>query len=214
MTPGDDKAATPGDIVATPGDIVATPSDTVASPGDTVATPSDEIAGPRSADEDGGAGRELVRGPVGTAITTRAHAHRLRFVAAAAIVLAALGFLIVKGLGNATLYFKTADEAVAQHDQLGTRRFRIEGVVTGPPAKQADGLHFFIENNSRTVAVVHTGDEPAMFQANIPVVLEGHFAAGAEPVYLSDRILVKHTANYTERHADRVKDYQAPSGSR
>ncbi|HMC42791.1 MAG TPA: cytochrome c maturation protein CcmE, partial [Acidimicrobiales bacterium] len=48
---------------------------------------------------------------------------------AGAVVVGALVFLVVEGLGNATVYFKTADEAVAARSQLGTRRFRIEGVV-------------------------------------------------------------------------------------
>ena len=51
---------------------------------------------------------------------------------AAVVVLGALGFLVYQGLGNATLYFRTADEAVAQRETLGDRRFRIEGDVVDP----------------------------------------------------------------------------------
>ena len=48
---------------------------------------------------------------------------------AGAVVVGALAFLVMRGLGNATMYFRTADEAVAQRQALGTRRFRIEGTV-------------------------------------------------------------------------------------
>ena len=37
--------------------------------------------------------------------------------------------LTLQGLGNATEYFRTADQAVASKGMLGTRRFRIEGMV-------------------------------------------------------------------------------------
>ena len=52
-----------------------------------------------------------------------------RLVAVVVVVAAAIGFLLWQGLGNATLYFKTADEAVRDRDELGDRRFRIEGAV-------------------------------------------------------------------------------------
>jgi cytochrome c-type biogenesis protein CcmE len=43
-------------------------------------------------------------------------AQRRRLWMAGVVVLAALGFLVFRGLGNATLYFRTADEAVAQRE--------------------------------------------------------------------------------------------------
>jgi len=122
---------------------------------------------------------------------------------AGAVVVGALVFLVVEGLGNATVYFKTADEAVAARSQLGTRRFRIEGVVVDRSVHElARGqLGFTIESNGARVQVVHSGEQPALFRPNIPVVLEGHFAGN---VYRSDRILVKHSASYVARHPERV----------
>lgn len=116
------------------------------------------------------------------------------------IVLAALAFLVYRGLGDATVYFKTADEAVAERTTLGERRFRIEGTVVDEPV---DG-RFSIEGEREEVVVVHTGDVPQLMQVGIPVVLEGrwdgeHFA--------SDRIMVKHTSEYREENPDRVRDY-------
>jgi cytochrome c-type biogenesis protein CcmE len=142
--------------------------------------------------------RPLTPGSVGS---------RRRLWLVAAVVLAALGFLVFKGLGNATVYFKTADEAVAQRQGLGTRRFRLEGTVVPSSVHQTgNDVSFSVENRAVTVAVQHQGDPPELFRPGIPVVLEGHWQQGAA-VFLSDRILVKHTSDYRTKNPSRVKDY-------
>lgn len=142
-----------------------------------------------------------------------------RVYVAGAAVAVALGFVIFRGLGNATVYFKTADEAVAQQTSLGTKRFRIEGIVMPDTTKTTTtGVTFVIEQNGVDVTVHHRGDPPELFQPNIPVVLEGRFApstqqpakgSGGNPVFESDRIMVKHTNEYRAANPDRVKDYPA-----
>jgi len=128
-------------------------------------------------------------------------------------ILAALGFVVVKGLGNATVYFREADVAVAKRAELGTKRFRIEGIVLeGSIKKSGNDTQFTIEQNSVDVPVVHQGDPPELFQPNIPVVLEGRFASATGPLlFKSDRILVKHTNQYRQKNPNRVKDY--PGGT-
>lgn len=130
---------------------------------------------------------------------------RRRVIVVAIIVAGAIGFLLYKGLGNATVYFKTADEAVAQRSHLGSRRFRIEGaVVTGSVHQVGDGVRFRIINAGVEVPVVHHGDPPELFQDGIPVVLEGHWQGRT---YESDRIMVKHTTEYRKQNPDRVQQY-------
>ena len=51
---------------------------------------------------------------------------RRRQFIAFGIIAVALGILVYQGLGNATVYFKTADEAVAQRAKLASHRFRLE----------------------------------------------------------------------------------------
>ena len=75
-------------------------------------------------------------------------------IIAGLVVLAALGFLVVRGLGNATLYFRTADEAVVQKQQLGDKRFRIEGNVVAGTVREATGTTAF---NIESKGVVVTG---------------------------------------------------------
>ena len=55
------------------------------------------------------------------------------------------GGLLWKGLANATVYFKTVDEAVAQRAELGDRRFRLEGLVQPGSVKGTDdGVDFVV----------------------------------------------------------------------
>ena len=132
-------------------------------------------------------------------------ATKLRIAAVVLIVLGAIAFLVFKGLGDATVYFKTAVEAVAEKDELGDRRFRVEGAVVTDSVKQTgDVVEFSIISAGETVPVVHHGDPPELFKPGIPVVLEGHWDGD---VYASDRIMVKHTSEYREQNPDRVDEY-------
>lgn len=128
---------------------------------------------------------------------------RRRLWLAGAVVVAALGFLVFQGLGNATLYFRTADEAVAQRAELGDRRFRIEGdVVDGSVHRVGNDVSFTLTSRSVEVPVRHKGDPPELFKPGIPVVLEGRFQGD---VFASDRILVRHSETYVAENPERVK---------
>jgi cytochrome c-type biogenesis protein CcmE len=130
--------------------------------------------------------------------------HAGRLWIAGLVIVAALAFLVFRGLGNATLYFRTADEAVAQREELGSRRFRIEGAVVAGSVREGDGvLRFSIESKETVVDVVHRGNQPGLFKPGIPVVLEGRFAEGGA-TFESDRILVKHSETYIARNPERV----------
>ena len=133
-------------------------------------------------------------------------ASRRRMLVVAAVVLAAIGFLVFKGLGDATVYFLTADEAVARKAELGDRRFRVEGaVVTDSVTTAGDGqVAFEIISAGEVVPVVHDGDPPELFKPGIPVVLEGRWQGDR---FASDRIMVKHTSEYREKNPERVDEY-------
>ena len=119
-------------------------------------------------------------------------------------VVGALAFIAVKALGEASLFFLNADEAVEQREDLGTDRFRLQGtVVDGTVDETDDGVAFDVEFNDVAVAVVHEGDPPELFQPDIPVVLEGNWEG---EVFASDRILVKHSSEYEAENEDRLED--------
>jgi cytochrome c-type biogenesis protein CcmE len=135
--------------------------------------------------------------------------NRRRQVVAGLVIAGALVFLLLEGLNNATVYFKTADQAVADRASLGSRPFRIEGTVE-PDVHQVGGVTTFsIVANGVRVQVVNSRQPPQLFKPGIPVVLEGHWQG---QVYDSDQIMVKHTASYVEAHPDRLKS-QLPAGS-
>lgn len=142
--------------------------------------------------------------PVPSAPRVRRQGNRFRIGAVVVVVALALGFLLSRGLGDATLYFRTADEAVAQRQELGERRFRIEGtVVPGSIRNDGELLLFSIASKGVTVPVQNSGQPLGLFQENIPVVLEGHFAGNSD-TFRSDRILVRHSADYESDYPERV----------
>ena len=69
---------------------------------------------------------------------------------------------------------------------------------------QDSAVDFSIDANGVTVPVVHSGPQPQLFKAGVPVVLEGHWSADGG-YYASDTILVKHDENYKTSHSDRLK---------
>jgi cytochrome c-type biogenesis protein CcmE len=140
------------------------------------------------------------------AAPARAVPGRRRLWVAGAVIAAALGFLLFQGLGEATVYFKTADEAVAQKEDLGDRRFRLEGAVVPGTVQAVPGRVAFDVRGTGggTVGVVHQGDPPELFQPDIPVVLEGRWDGDR---YASDRIMVKHTSEYRAENPERVDSY-------
>jgi cytochrome c-type biogenesis protein CcmE len=129
------------------------------------------------------------------------------------MVVLGLGVLVYKGLSDATLYFRNADEAVAQRDDLGGRRFRLQGTVVGEPVTDADTVTFEVAYNGVAVDVAHTGTPPDMFEPGIPVVLEGHWRDGAQ-VFESDRMLIKHDESYESRddYDERIDDAEQDGG--
>lgn len=144
------------------------------------------------------------------------------------VVVLAIGALLFKTLGDASLFFKNVDEAVAQRSSLGDKRFRMQGtVVPGTIRKADDGLGpsvFFSVSFNGVLADVASSDTPTeLFKDGIPVVLEGawkstppadKFGNGAHDgwYFASDRILVKHDATYESEEKARLK--QAEDGGK
>jgi cytochrome c-type biogenesis protein CcmE len=145
--------------------------------------------------------------PVVTTTTAPRRRHRGRIAVAVVAFVAAVTFIVVQA-GDATVYFRTVDEAVAQRSSLGTKRFRLEGVVqAGTIAQGPDALRFRIYGDrGATADIVHRGGQPTgLFRDDIPVVLEGHWAA--DGTYRSDRVIVKHSETYRVQNPERVGDY-------
>jgi cytochrome c-type biogenesis protein CcmE len=128
--------------------------------------------------------------------------HRLRYVGVGVVLVAAFGFLLFKGLGSSLDYYLTVDQAQHQKASLGTRDFRLEGVVVpGTVHNTAAGVDFTVQSNGASEEVSNTGTPPQLFQPNIPVVVVGHFSGNQ---FDSNQILVKHSSSYIAAHPNRV----------
>jgi cytochrome c-type biogenesis protein CcmE len=128
-----------------------------------------------------------------------------------AVVIAVLGVLVVKGLSEATVYFRNADEAVAQREELGDQRFRLQGTVVDDGVETDDGVNFDVTYNGVDVTVHHVGDPPELFRPGIPVVLEGAWDPSGE-FFASDRMFVKHDAEYESREEYEERISEAEGG--
>ncbi len=132
-----------------------------------------------------------------------------RYVVVGLVLVGALAFLIVKGIGSALNFYLPADQAIAQKASLGDKTFNLEGVVEpGSIHSTAVGVDFVVTSGSTHLTVDNVGSPPQLFQPNIPVIAVGHFQGDR---FASDEILVKHTATYIAQHPNRVA---APNGSK
>ena len=139
-------------------------------------------------------------------------ASRLRLGIVIAVICGALAFLVVRGLGDATQFYRDADAAVAARDELGSTRFRIQGVVRpGSIEPVGADVRFDVEYDCVVVPVQHEGSRPSLFKEGIPVVLEGAFVEGTAKTFASDRIIVRHTEEY---RTDESEDAEATEAER
>jgi len=139
------------------------------------------------------------------------HRHRRRFVVAVVILAGAMVFLLVEGLGSSLDYFDTVDQALAQRATLGTSQFRLEGVVVpGSIRRSSVGTNFAVSEGGHSIPVANSGSPPQLFQADVPVVVVGHFAGPSSTTFVSNQIMVKHSSDYVAKYPNRVR---APNGS-
>jgi cytochrome c-type biogenesis protein CcmE len=137
---------------------------------------------------------------------------RTRFFVVCALLAAAIGVLLYKGLLSSLNYFETVDQALDHRASIGTSSIRLEGVVVpGTVVTTSSGAAFTISGaDGRTVRVNNVGSPPQLFQPRIPVVVVGSFASATSLVFDSNQIMVKHSATYIAKYPTRV---HAPNGS-
>jgi cytochrome c-type biogenesis protein CcmE len=133
----------------------------------------------------------------------------VRYAVVGLVLVGALGFLVVKGLGTALNFYLPANQAVAQRATLGSKTFNLEGLVEPRSIHPtATGVDFVVTSGTTRVRVENTGSPPDLFQPDIPVIAVGHFAGST---FVSDQILVKHSSDYIAQHPARVT---APNGTK
>jgi cytochrome c-type biogenesis protein CcmE len=121
-------------------------------------------------------------------------------VAVGGCVVAVVAIIVLAvALSENVEYFRTVSEAVHHRKDEGTSNFRLAGgVVNTSVVDTKNGVNFLVTDGKYTVAVHHDGDTPALFKPGAPVVVEGHWASTAKDApFLSDRILIRHGADYS-----------------
>ena len=157
---------------------------------------------------DTGAARDRDGATTAGAGRSRRPPPRWRLWVVGAVLVGAFAFLLVEGLGSSLNYFETVDQALAHKTMLGTQTFRLEGVVVpGTVRRIPGGVAFVAAGTVHRVDVVNHGNPPQLFQPDIPVVVVGHFSGSS---FVSDQLIVDHTAQYVQEHPNRVR---APNGT-
>jgi cytochrome c-type biogenesis protein CcmE len=152
-----------------------------------------------------------------------------------AVIAVAIVALFANALGSASLFFKNVDEAVRDREEMGTKRFQVQGtVVEGSVAKteldRASAVRFTIAFNGVEADVVHVGDATVLFKPGVPVVLEGKWAKGSPPpasdntnivcsaddgwYFSSNRMYPKHDSDYSAKNKDRLVQAEAGGENR
>jgi cytochrome c-type biogenesis protein CcmE len=81
------------------------------------------------------------------------------------VIILAVGFLLVKGLGSSLDYFKTVDQAVSQKQSIGTTEIRLQGIVVPGSVTRTDtGATFEVAGGTKQVYVVNSGTPPQLFK--------------------------------------------------
>lgn len=144
--------------------------------------------------------------PAPVAARQSAAATRRRLAIVGVIIVAALGFLVYKGLTSAIVFFKTASEALANRAALGNSTFQLEGTVVHGSVHHLGGasVAFELRQGGATIHVVNSGEPPQLFRPGLPVVVVGHFV-GTSDSFASDQIMVKHSQQYIAAHPSRVR---------
>ncbi len=135
-------------------------------------------------------------------------AKRRMFTAAAiAVVVVILGLVAYGNIGGNLVYYWSPSELREAGDEAIGATIRLGGlVVPGSIERGMDGLELSFEVTDGEIQVpVHASTvPPAMFRAGIGVVIEG--TAGADGVFHSQRLMVKHDNEYQAPGEDEPKD--------
>jgi len=118
-----------------------------------------------------------------------------RLVICLVVVVAALGWLALRGLTGSFVYYLTPSDITVDHKAQVDERVRLGGyVVPGSVHRRGGALTFTVTDRASRMHVLSTGPVPQMFRAGQGVVLEG--ALGHDGRFHSDTLLVKHDGEY------------------
>lgn len=120
---------------------------------------------------------------------------RLAFAAALVAVGAVLAVIVVYGLGQNTMYFRSPTDIAEQKIQPGVS-IRLGGLVEQGSVKHGTGasVSFAITDGKSTVPVNFSGVLPALFREGQGVVTTG--ALNETGTFVASEVLAKHDEKY------------------
>jgi cytochrome c-type biogenesis protein CcmE len=117
------------------------------------------------------------------------------FAGAATITVVLVVVLFANLLDANTVYYLEPREALDQRADLPDgESFRLGGLVVAGTIEVADDVvHFTVTDYAVEIPVVTSATPPELFDAGIPVILEGSFAGD---VFEADEIILRHEEEY------------------
>lgn len=116
-------------------------------------------------------------------------------VLAVLLVFGVVAYLALAGIGNALVFYLTPTELLERGTAAEGQTVRLGGLVEpGSVSGPATDFTFVVTDGTERVTVHSTSAPTALFREGIGVVVEGEL--GADGVFESTSILVKHDENY------------------
>lgn len=120
---------------------------------------------------------------------------RSKFFIGGAIIVLAVGYLVVSSIGGSTAYYLTVEEVRAEGPS--ERAVRVAGTVVAETIEwnaQELLLKFDIADDSGSLAVIYHGPRPDMLQDDAEVVVEGKYVEGGS--FEANNLLLKCPSKY------------------
>ena len=120
---------------------------------------------------------------------------RLAFAAALLAAGTAVAGVVVYGLGQNTMYFRSPSDVAAKQVGEGTA-FRLGGLVEKGSVHHGMGadVHFRVTDGRSTIAADYNGVLPALFREGQGVVATG--AMDGSGTFVASEVLAKHDEKY------------------
>ncbi|MDZ7262551.1 MAG: cytochrome c maturation protein CcmE [candidate division KSB1 bacterium] len=123
-----------------------------------------------------------------------------KFIVGSLAILVIVGYLILSGMRETTVYFLTVSELLAEGQSIYNTGVRVNGkVVAGSVKWNANTLelNFQLTDGKTSIPVVHRGVAPDLFQEGREVVVEGKW--GSDQIFRATHLLTKCPSKYETR---------------
>jgi cytochrome c-type biogenesis protein CcmE len=125
--------------------------------------------------------------------------HHIKLAIGAAVIVAAVGYLMFSGATGNTAYYLTVPELHQKFAHVQGTALRVSGKVTDDPIHwdvQNLALAFTMGEGVTRIPVQYKGVKPDMFQPGVEVIVEGQI--GADGVLTASTLMTSCPSKYVE----------------